>query len=86
MLEWMHCIEVHKGDTVLIQGGVPHAIGAGCFLAEIQEPTDYTVRTERITPSGLKVADTMCHQGLGFQKMFDCFHYEGVVGLYVRPC
>lgn len=78
MLEWMHCIEVHKGDTVLIQGGVPHAIGAGCFLAEIQEPTDYTVRTERITPSGLKVADTMCHQGLGFQKMFDCFHYEGV--------
>lgn len=78
MLEWMHCIEVHKGDTVLIQGGVPHAIGAGCFLAEIQEPTDYTVRIERITPSGLKVADTMCHQGLGFQKMFDCFHYEGV--------
>lgn len=78
MLSWLHRIEVHKGDTILIRGGVPHAIGAGCFLAEIQEPTDYTIRVEKVTPSGLAVADKMCHQGLGFDKMFDCFHYEGV--------
>ena len=43
---------------------------------EIQEPTDYTVRTERITPNGLKIADTQCHQGLGFEKMFDVFEYD----------
>ena len=78
MLSWLHRIEVHKGDTVLIEGGVPHAIGAGCFLAEIQEPTDYTIRVEKVTPAGLAVADGMCHQGLGFDRMFDCFHYEGV--------
>ena len=78
MLSWLHRIEVHKGDTILIKGGVPHAIGAGCFLAEIQEPTDYTIRVEKVTPAGLAVADEMCHQGLGFDKMFDCFHYEGV--------
>ena len=77
MLDCLHCIEVKKGDTFLICGGVPHAIGAGCFLVEIQEPTDYTVRTERVTPSGLKIADFMCHQGLGFDRMFDCFEYEG---------
>ena len=53
-----------------------HAIGAGCFLVEIQEPTDYTIRVERTTPSGFAVADSMCHQGLGFEKMFECFHYE----------
>ena len=70
--------EVRPGDTILIAGGVPHAIGAGCFLAEIQEPTDYTVRVERTTPSGFAVADGMCHQGLGFARMFDCFHYEGL--------
>ena len=78
MLEAMHRFEVKAGDTLLIEGGVPHAIGAGCFLAEIQEPTDYTIRTERLTPSGFPVADTMCHQGLGFERMFDCFDYVGL--------
>lgn len=78
MLECLHRIPVHKGDTYLIPGGVPHAIGSGCFLMEIQEPTDYTIRTERITPSGFQIADSMCHQGIGFEKMFDCFCYKGM--------
>jgi mannose-6-phosphate isomerase len=77
MLDCLHKIEVKTGDTFLIEGGIPHAIGAGCFLVEIQEPTDYTVRTERVTPAGLQVADFMCHQGLGFERMFDCFDFTG---------
>ena len=77
MLECLHKVPVSPGETYLICGGVPHAIGAGCLLVEIQEPTDYTIRTERVTPSGLQVADAMCHQGLGFEKMFDCFDYQG---------
>ncbi len=76
ILECLHRFEIQEGDTILIEGGVPHAIGAGCFLVEIQEPTDYTIRVERVTPSGYQVADSMCHQGLGFEKMFECFHYE----------
>lgn len=78
MLACLYRFEVQPGDTLLIEGGVPHAIGAGCFLAEIQEPTDYTIRVERTTPSGFPVADFMCHQGLGFEKMFDCFHYDSL--------
>ena len=77
MLSCLHRVEVKTGDTFIVRGGVPHGIGAGCFLVEIQEPTDYTVRTERVTPSGLAVADVMCHQGLGFERMFDCFEYDG---------
>lgn len=77
MLACLHRIEVHPGDTYIIRGGVPHGIGAGCFLVEIQEPTDYTIRTERVTPGGLAVSDFMCHQGLGFERMFDCFEYDG---------
>ncbi|KYZ76630.1 mannose-6-phosphate isomerase [Anaerosporomusa subterranea] len=77
MLDCLHRFEVHNGDTFLIEGGIPHAIGAGCFLVEIQEPTDYTIRVERTTPSGFQVADFMCHQGLGFERMFDCFTYGG---------
>lgn len=78
LLGHMHHIPVHPGETFLVEGGVPHAIGKGCLLVEIQEPTDYTIRVERVTPNGLKVADQGCHQGLGFERMFDCFHYEGL--------
>lgn len=78
MLDCLHRFEVKPGETYLIKGGVPHAIGAGCLLVEIQEPTDYTVRTERITPAGLHIAEFMLHQGLGFKKMFDVFAYEGI--------
>ena len=75
MLDCLNRIEVKEGDTFLIKGGVPHAIGAGCFLIEVQEPTDYTLRKERITESGFKIADIMCHQGIGFDNMMDCFNY-----------
>lgn len=77
MLDHMHRFPVKPGDTVLISGGIPHAIGAGCFLVEIQEPTDYTIRIEKTTPSGFQVDEFMCHQGLGFERMFECFKYDG---------
>jgi mannose-6-phosphate isomerase len=76
MLDSMHKFYVNPGDTFLIEGGTPHAIGSGCLLVEIQEPTDYTIRIEKISPSGFKIDDFMCHQGIGFEKMFDCFKYE----------
>ncbi len=78
MLDCLHKFYVNPGDTFLIEGGLPHAIGPGCFMVEIQEPTDYTIRTERITPRGYKVPDMSVHQGAGFDKIFDCFHYDGL--------
>lgn len=78
MLDCLHRFEAKPGETYLVEGGVPHAIGGGCFLIEIQEPTDFTLRTERITPNGLKISDQACHQGAGFEAMFDCFHYDGL--------
>lgn len=78
MLNCLHKVYVKPGDVYFISGGVPHAIGAGCFLIEIQEPTDYTLRVERKTTDGGEITDQLCHQGLGFDKLFDCFHYEGL--------
>lgn len=77
MLDCLHKIPVKQGDSFFIPGGLPHAIGKGCFLAEVQEPTDYTMRTELITPGGLKIHENQCHQGVGYEKMLDCFHYDG---------
>lgn len=78
MVDYLHKVPVRPGETYLIEGGTPHAIGPGCFLLEIQEPTDYTLHIERETPSGREVPDIMIHQGIGTEKMFDCFHYESV--------
>lgn len=77
MLGMLHRMEVKPGDTFFIEGGVPHAIGAGCLLVEIQEPTDYTFRTEKVTPQGFAIPDRACHYGIGFDNMFKCFHYDG---------
>ena len=78
LLGHMHYFNVKPGETYLIKGGVPHAIGQGCLLIEIQEPTDYTIRVERTTPSGLSIPPEACHQGIGFEHMFDCFDYDGI--------
>jgi mannose-6-phosphate isomerase len=76
MLNALHKIPVKEGDVFIVHGGVPHAIGGGCFMVEIQEPTDYTMRVEKTTPRGLPVGDFLIHQGIGEEKMLDCFRYE----------
>lgn len=78
MLDAMHLFKVKKGDFIFVEGGVPHAIGKDCFLAELQEPTDLMVIPERVTPSGVVLNERKLHGGLGFEKMFDCFEYSGL--------
>lgn len=39
-------IPVKPGDTYFIPGGIPHALGEGIFMVEIQEPTDFAIRFE----------------------------------------
>ncbi|NLO45022.1 MAG: mannose-6-phosphate isomerase [Clostridiales bacterium] len=75
MAALMHKVYVKPGDVFMIEGGTPHAIGPGCFLLEIQEPTDYTISLEKYDMRGKKMPDFMCHMGIGFDNMFDCFHY-----------
>lgn len=75
MLAAMHRIEVKAGDTVLVTGGTPHAIGGGVFLLEIQEPCDYTMRVERVTLAGEVLTPQQIHYGVGEELMLDCFDY-----------
>jgi mannose-6-phosphate isomerase len=46
ILASMNRISVRPGDAVLVQAGMPHAIGAGVFILELQEPTDFSVMLE----------------------------------------
>ena len=40
-------VDVEVGDVWLIKAGLIHAIGAGCTIIEVQEPTDFTIQPER---------------------------------------
>lgn len=78
VLDCMHRFPAVPGQTVLVDGGVPHAIGAGCFLLEIQEPSDLTLRLEKRTASGTQVPDRLCHMGIGYDAMFSLIRYPGL--------
>jgi mannose-6-phosphate isomerase len=47
MIRVMHRVSVKAGDVVYVKAGLPHAIGEGIFMVELQEPTDYSVILER---------------------------------------
>jgi mannose-6-phosphate isomerase len=46
ILSAMHKVTVGVGDAILVPAGTPHAIGAGLFIIELQEPTDFSVMLE----------------------------------------
>lgn len=78
MLNALHNFKVKPGDLWFVDGGVPHAIGGGCFMIELQEPSDLMVIPEKVTPMGIVLDERKLHGGLGFEKMFDCYNYNGL--------
>ena len=77
MVDLLHKIPVKEGDIFIIESGVPHAIGSGCMIAEIQEPTDFTFRVEKIISPDKVYPEETYHQGIGYEKMYNCFDYTG---------
>lgn len=91
ILSFLHRVPVASGDFVFVNGGVPHAIGAGCFMVELQEPSDLMVVAERFTPSGRRIPDGKIFCGLDLEGMLDVYGYEGLsfedaCAKYVRKC
>ncbi|MBR1758406.1 MAG: hypothetical protein IJ744_06725 [Lachnospiraceae bacterium] len=66
-----HKVPVEIGDAFNVEAGAPHAIGAGCFLVEVQEPSDITVGWER------KKDGTQEEQDFWNERMLGCYNYEG---------
>lgn len=75
MLSLLWKIPVKTGDFVFVDGGMPHAIGEGCFMIELQEPSDLMVVAEKYTPSGRRIPDVRMDMGMGFEKALDVYDY-----------
>lgn len=73
----MHRIPVAVGDAVLVPAGLPHAVGQGVFLVELQEPTDLSVLLEW---EGFDIDGASDgHLGLGFDVALRCVDRSGWV-------
>lgn len=43
----LHKLPLRPGDVYYVPAGTPHAIGPGSLIAEVQEPTDFTISFDR---------------------------------------
>lgn len=76
ILNCLHRFFVRRGDVVFIPAGLPHALGKGSLIAEIQEPTDITLRAERFRPDGSELPEESLHSGIGYDGLLDCFAFD----------
>jgi mannose-6-phosphate isomerase len=67
MLAATNRIPVAAGDAILCPAGLPHAIGDGVLIVEVQEPTDFSVLLEY---ESFGLADG--HLGLGYDLALRC--------------
>lgn len=75
LLGALHALDVRPGDAVLVPAGVPHAIGEGVFLVELQEPTDFSVLLEWDGFSVDGRADG--HLAIGYELALSCVDRSG---------
>jgi mannose-6-phosphate isomerase len=71
----MHEFEVGVGDAIFVRPGLLHATGAGCFLFEAQEPTDFGLMAEH---AGYPIDPEAAHMGLGWDVGLDAIDRSGL--------
>lgn len=81
-----HKVPVKLGDLFFIAAGVPHAIGAGCFVVEVQEPSDITVgATKPRTPLSAEEAEAYKQRLLGCYIYNGCGYEENLARYQIEP-
>ena len=75
MASLLNELPARKGDVYLIHPGTVHAIGAGCLILEVQEPTDFTVQPEAWCGDH-RLDEYEMFLGLERDQAFDCFDFS----------
>ena len=75
MTAFVNKVPVQTGDVFFVGAGVIHAIGAGCLILEVQEPTDFTIQPEYWCGDYHLNAQEM-YLGLDREVALECFNYD----------
>lgn len=70
----MEYSEPKVGDVFLVPAKTVHAIGAGCLILEVQEPTDFTIQPEHWCDE-YKLNDREMYIGLSKEESLECFEF-----------
>ena len=65
LLGTLNRVRVRAGDTVYVPAGLPHALGAGVLIAELQEPTDFSLLCEW---EGFPIRPEDSDLGIGWER------------------
>lgn len=76
--------EVQAGDVIFIPACAVHAIGAGCLILEVQEPTDFTIQPEPKC-GDYELSEFEKYLGLEKETALECFSFEPVKQVKVPP-
>ncbi len=82
--EILNSVDVVPGDVFYIPAKFVHAIGAGCLLLEIQEPTDFTIQPERYCADH-RLRDEEMYLGVDPDTALDCFDFDKTVNAPLIP-
>ncbi|MBQ9860061.1 MAG: class I mannose-6-phosphate isomerase [Clostridia bacterium] len=80
----MEYTEPQVGDVYLIPAKTVHAIGAGCLILEVQEPTDFTIQPEHWCDA-YKLNEQEMYIGLSKETAVDCFRFEKAPDTRLTP-
>lgn len=70
-----HKIHVKPGDTFFVGSGCPHAVGAGCLLVEVQEPSDLTLGARPFYAETIRDGDVT--ESFFDERLLGAYIYEG---------
>ena len=80
----MLSIEPEIGDTYMVPAKTVHAIGAGCLILEVQEPSDFTIQPERWCGE-YKLSDDEMYIGLSKEDAIKCFQFTKAPDTLMKP-
>lgn len=80
----IHKVDITTGDVLFIPPKAVHAIGYGCFILEVQEPTDFTIQPEHWC-GDYKLSDYEMYLGLDADMALECFEYKSFGNGIVVP-
>ncbi len=76
--------DAKKGDIYLVPAKTVHAIGAGCLILEVQEPTDFTIQPEYWCDE-YKLNEQEMYIGLDRETAVKCFDFKSKADGVVIP-